>query len=633
MNLPQYYTPTAGDVNTSPLRQKTGRWHNELVTVHTHRCEQPDRCTGLRSLTEICASYPFRPQPNVQRTTCPQALEAEMLLHGLHHGFPVLPEDKAVEAVPPYEVHNYPADAAGEAAVQESVNEELRNGAIRAVTTRPRCVSALSTKQKTDKIRIIRDCSAPARAAVNDSADALKFRMMGIQDARAAMRPFYYMAKVDVKSAFRTIGVHPSHWTLLGFKTGKPGERQQYYVDTRFPFGLKNSPEIFCRLSTAVRAMMAARGYTATVVYVDDFLIIAETQEQCHLALDALLALLADLGFTVSAKKTVHPTQTIVFLGIRLSTNVDGNGGMQISVPHDKLTKAADVARSLGSREYITRRQLQQAVGYFNHLAQAIYSARAFLRRLIYAVRDSEMAHQTRIRVTTDIRLDLRFWEYFAPRYNGQAIVMDAPAMQEGFLATDASDWGMGGFYEGRSFSVSWGTAHSIRPHRQMRAYLRRELQPDRAHPTNGRWRIEYRELYALWWALLTWGHEWRNRTVLFHNDNTTVEYTVNSMGARNPHLMRLIRQIYKLCAKENIRIRVTRITSQANILADLLSRGRPSEYLVALRDWRRHPATPAQVWTHPQFEDPPLMRQRAIRLLGEQPPHQCGMPYLQHNE
>jgi len=437
------------------------------------------------------------------------------------------------------------------------------------------------------------------------------------------------MAKVDVKSAFRTVGVHPTHWTLLGFKTGR-ASGAQYYVDTRFPFGLKNSPEIFCRISTAVRAMMAARGYTTTVVYVDDFLIIAETEQQCQTALDALLALLADLGFTVSDKKTVRPTQTIIFLGIQLSTNIDGKGDMQISVPPDKLAKAATVARGLGNQEYVTRRQLQQAVGYYNHLAEAIYSARAFLRRLIYAIRDAETTRQTRIRVTTDIRLDLRFWEHFAPQYNGRAQVMTAPDMQEGFLATDASDWGMGGFYQGRSFTVSWADAHKARPHRHMRGYLRRELQPDPRHRDNGHWRIEYRELYALWWALLTWGSEWRNRTVLFHNDNTTVEYTVNSMGARNPHLMRLIRQIYKLCAKENIRIRVTRITSQANILADLLSRGRPREYAAQLREWRQRPTPAAPEWAPPQFQDPPLMTQRAARLLGETPPMMRGMPYLQ---
>ena len=477
----RYYAPAGEDVNTSPLRHKLDRWYSELDAVHTNRCEQRGACGGLRSVQDVCATYPFREPAHTPRRACPQALEAELLLHGICHGFPVLPDGMSTENVPPYEVHNYPTDAAGGAAVMDSVREELCNDTIRAVSIRPRCVSALSTKQETDKIRIIRDCSAPAGAAINDSADALKFRMMGIQDARAAMRPYYFMAKVDVKSAFRTIGVHPSHWTLLGFKTGSPGGHQQYYVDTRFPFGLKNSPEIFCRISAAVRAMMAARGYTTTVVYVDDFLIIAETQTQCQFALDALLALLADLGFTVSAKKTVQPTQTIVFLGIQLSTNVDGNGAMLISVPRDKLTKARDVARGLGSREYITRRQLQQAVGYYNHLAEAIYSARAFLRRLIYAIRDADIARQTRIRVTTDIRLDLRFWEHFAPRYNGQAIVMAAPAMQEGFLATDASDWGMGGFYEGRSFTVPWSTVHTTRPHRQ------RHPQRGRPPPYRGR--------------------------------------------------------------------------------------------------------------------------------------------------
>ena len=91
-------------------------------------------------------------------------------------------------------------------------------------------------------------------------------------------------------------------------------------MDTRLSFGGRRSPEIFHRLTQAVKRMMSRKGYNAVVVYVDDFLIIGESREACQLqaAFDTLLALLQNLG--ISWHKVVLPTQRLVLLGILLDT-------------------------------------------------------------------------------------------------------------------------------------------------------------------------------------------------------------------------------------------------------------------------------------------------------------------------
>ena len=48
---------------------------------------------------------------------------------------------------------------------------------------------------------------------------------------------------------------------------------------------------IFNQLSQAVKAIMAARGYDI-VAYLDDFLIVSDTQEKCLTDLNTLLTLL-----------------------------------------------------------------------------------------------------------------------------------------------------------------------------------------------------------------------------------------------------------------------------------------------------------------------------------------------------
>ena len=133
--------------------------------------------------------------------------------------------------------------------------------------------------------------------------------MMGHEDAYAHMHTRDWMAKVDVKSAFRTVGIHPKHWGLIAYQWRHRDGRTRYYIETRFPFGLTTAPETFCRLTQAVQAMLTTRGIHATIVYVDDFLILAASQTACEQAKQFLIELLTQLGFTVSPTKVFGPAQ------------------------------------------------------------------------------------------------------------------------------------------------------------------------------------------------------------------------------------------------------------------------------------------------------------------------------------
>jgi len=52
--------------------------------------------------------------------------------------------------------------------------------------------------------------------------------------------PHSLLAKVDIKSAFRLIPVHPADRHLLGMQW-----RQQVYIDKCLPFGLHSAPKLF----------------------------------------------------------------------------------------------------------------------------------------------------------------------------------------------------------------------------------------------------------------------------------------------------------------------------------------------------------------------------------------------------
>ena len=298
------------------------------------------------------------------------------MLHTVYHGAPIIPPQQDPATVPPFEVGNYPTTPQQAAAITADIAAEVAAGILIEVTRKPAHITALATKEEAaGKIRVLRDCSKPDKGAINDYADAQHFQMQGIEEALAHMQPRAYMAKVDIKAAFRTVGVHPTHWHLLGFQWKNPqedGGSPRYYIDTRCPFGLKCSPEIFCRITAAIKVMLAAQGVRAVVVYVDDFLIIALEEDECARALELVLKILrAHLGFTISDPKTVPPTQQLTFVGFVLATNVGGTGEMRITIPEGKLRKAEDMAAQLHGRRTAGIKEIERAVGFFAHIAYA----------------------------------------------------------------------------------------------------------------------------------------------------------------------------------------------------------------------------------------------------------------------
>lgn len=150
-----------------------------------------------------------------------------------------------------------------------------------------------------------------------------------------------------------------------------------YYVDNRLCFGLSCAPFIFNRISNAIVRMMGRRGFRAVVNYLDDFLI-GSTQEECQRGLLTLINLLHYLGFNVSWRKVVSPTQRITFLGIELDSSI-----MSLRLPEDKLTLLTDLVNTFSHEASASKPQLQSLAGSLNFACQVVHGGRTFLRRVI----------------------------------------------------------------------------------------------------------------------------------------------------------------------------------------------------------------------------------------------------------
>ena len=93
--------------------------------------------------------------------------------------------------------------------------------------------------------RLILDLSFPFDHSVNDGIDKDEFSLqycsvkhainLIVKTGKGAL-----MGKVDIKSTYRIIPVHPSDRYLLGMRW-----RDKFYVDLALPFGLRSAPSIF----------------------------------------------------------------------------------------------------------------------------------------------------------------------------------------------------------------------------------------------------------------------------------------------------------------------------------------------------------------------------------------------------
>ena len=124
------------------------------------------------------------------------------------------------------------------------------------------------------KWRLIIDLSHPKDESVNDgiSKYLCSLKYITLEDAIQqilALGPGSLLAKIDIKSAFRLLPVHPADRHLLGMKWN--GE---VYLDCCLPFGLRSAPRLFNVLADLLEWILKQYRVSFCLHYLDDFLTI-----------------------------------------------------------------------------------------------------------------------------------------------------------------------------------------------------------------------------------------------------------------------------------------------------------------------------------------------------------------------
>ena len=440
-------------------------------------------------------------------------------------------------------------------AVEKEVSRGHTLGPFNAPPFSVSHISPLGAVPKKDGTkRLILDLSSPAGSSINDgiSQEEFSVKYSHFDDAVDIIKNMGgspYMAKIDLKHAYRICPVRPCDFPLLCFKWCG-----HYYVDCRLPMGSRSSPFIFNTFADALCWIIINVLLINNVIhYLDDFFLAAKSKAECLKNRDLILSLFKILGVPIAEDKLEGPSTSLPYLGIMIDTIAK-----MISLPKDKVVNLRSLLRRFVSLKKCMKRDLLSLIGKLSFAAKVVKPGRLFLRHLINLSTKAKKLHHY-IYLNEDVRLDLAWWLQALDKHNGVSLIQDKfVTSSELQLFTDASGTiGLGGVFGSHWFYAAW-------PEK-----FRNSSSID----------INFKELFTIIVAFELWGSQFVNKQILFQTDSQVICDLWKKRSAKDSALLRLLRHLFFRSLDFNCNVVITHIPGKQNRLSDCLSRLQIEEF------------------------------------------------------
>ena len=462
--------------------------------------------------------------------------------------------------------------------VSEVIRKELTrrhtSGPFMSPPLWPFHCSPLGAVPKSDgTYRIILDLSSPRGSSINEGIpkELFSVRYSSFDDAVDLVRLLgksTFMAKLDIRHAFRLCPVRPDQWCLLGYCW-----EGQFFFDSRLPFGSRSSPFIFNTFADLLlRILIVIGGIQCIVHYLDHFFLCTCSREECQADMDTMVSLFSELGIPLADDKTVGPSQSVTYLGIEIDA-----ASQTIRLPTEKFDDLMTKLHTWRQKKKCTKRELLSLIGSLSFACKVVKPGRMFLRRLI-DLSTSVDRLDFHISLNAESRADIDWWLEFLPSWNGICFIQSTPVTSISIsLFSDASGLGCGAFYGTEWFSVPWPE----------------DLKSQK-------WfHIGVQELFAIVAAVFTWGHQWEDQQILFYTDNSSITHVWRTGTSTDSAIMKLVRALFLFCARLNINILMQHIPGSSNAASDALSRLQVQRFHRLRPGSSRYPSiVPPTVWT-----------------------------------
>lgn len=411
---------------------------------------------------------------------------------------------------------------------------------------------------------------------LNQFITAPHFKMETLQHVVKLLQPKDFLTSVDLQDAFLHILVHRTSRKYLRFRW-----QNQLFQFKTTPFGLSVVPWLFTRLTQPILKWARSQGIRVSA-YLDDWLIMARTEEEARDHTKQMISLLQHLGWLVNFNKShLQPTQVIEHLGYMLDTH-----SMTIKLPGNKLRDLRRSIKQILMHPYQSARKIHSLTMRIKAATMAIFPAAMYTQGLMrfknHYVRHQQDWDQARPLPQECIE-ELTWWNLNLEKWNGRSIMKPTPSSR---VYVDASNLGWGGVVQGQVVQGTWTQA---------------EAQQS----------INWRELKAVQLTLQSFP-TLCHTTILIRSDNTTaVSYINKQGGTRSETLSKLATSIWEMCLQRHLHLQAQHIPGILNSIADQASR-----QIFAKNQWQLMPATFHQLQQAWGVHDVDLFADRTTALL-----------------
>ena len=177
---------------------------------------------------------------------------------------------------------------------------------------------------------------------------------------RSVIRPGHWATSIDLKDTYFHVLFHPRDrkWLLFVWQ-----DRVLQFL--ALPFGLSLAPLVFTKVVRELVSLAHSRGLRLPRCYLDDWLVLADSQVQCATHTGLLLDRFRSLGFVPNLEKCdLTPSQSFDYLGLAFDTVED------LIRPSDaRIYRLRRLLLALPSRESASARRLSSLLGFMEYLS------------------------------------------------------------------------------------------------------------------------------------------------------------------------------------------------------------------------------------------------------------------------
>ncbi|KAK3094975.1 hypothetical protein FSP39_008608 [Pinctada imbricata] len=273
------------------------------------------------------------------------------------------------------------------------------------------------------------------------------FKMEGFLTVKNLIQKGDYMVKVDLKDAYLSILIHEDHRKYLRFLNSE-GQTLQF---RSLPFGLASGPRLFTKIMKPLVAFLRRIGIRL-VIYLDDILIMNQSQDALQRDRDSLIWILQNLGFVINWKKSqLTPTQNLEFLGFLIDSVM-----MKVTLPENKIHKILDKCNQALNKREITIQELSSLVGLLNASRDAIVPTTLYVREMqMHQTKQLLLGKnfQSKIKLSKACKEEIKWWINHVQEHNGKQLLKPSPDLM---IESDASNLGWGAVCQDMKMGGPW---------------------------------------------------------------------------------------------------------------------------------------------------------------------------------